>query len=517
MKPAAAVLLLLLSPLDVFGLVLTQEDYIRPLAGEARTEEPEDADLPPELPLIWKELVGLRQLVLSLQTVMVDQRQALRTAESRLRDSQVEVEHQRQALDSLQVKVEADRKLLTELTRTLKGSQEWTADEVLKMRSKLNTSESSLEDLKKMSALAADVPFLRTRLRASERVVDELRRKTTAVMSRLCHVEDMGRQASGGPGDVSWETRKPPVSPTVHVLEGSNVTSLDVRLQLVENNLTVQIQTVSHLEDSVLRGERHLQEFRAAVGTSLNHTRAQSEGVKVRLSVLENLLEDLRRTKSVQSSQLSSMEVQLADSYNNTASQAQQLSNMEARLTHTLNKTHTVLQHKLNITDQKMNVLKTTTEELMLRVHVLEQHGQRSDDKGETKVAFAAALTDSGSVGPFDQETTLIFSKVFTNVGQAYDVTSGVFTAPVGGVYAFSFTAADFLKGYMGVTLYRNQQPIVFSLDLNDHGGYASVANGVLLGLEAGDHVRLSLPASYRLYDDARNFSVFSGFMLFAL
>ncbi|XP_061750878.1 uncharacterized protein LOC133549461 isoform X3 [Nerophis ophidion] len=511
MKPAAAVLLLLLSPLDVFGLVLTQEDYIRPLAGEARTEEPEDADLPPELPLIWKELVGLRQLVLSLQTVMVDQRQALRTAESRLRDSQVEVEHQRQALDSLQVKVEADRKLLTELTRTLKGSQEWTADEVLKMRSKLNTSESSLEDLKKMSALAADVPFLRTRLRASERVVDELRRKTTAVMSRLCHVEDMGRQASvdqpefkghlnsslhtGGPGDVSWETRKPPVSPTVHVLEGSNVTSLDVRLQLVENNLTVQIQTVSHLEDSVLRGERHLQEFRAAVGTSLNHTRAQSEGVKVRLSVLENLLEDLRRTKSVQSSQLSSMEVQLADSYNNTA----------------------MLQHKLNITDQKMNVLKTTTEELMLRVHVLEQHGQRSDDKGETKVAFAAALTDSGSVGPFDQETTLIFSKVFTNVGQAYDVTSGVFTAPVGGVYAFSFTAADFLKGYMGVTLYRNQQPIVFSLDLNDHGGYASVANGVLLGLEAGDHVRLSLPASYRLYDDARNFSVFSGFMLFAL
>ncbi|XP_061898510.1 uncharacterized protein LOC133646770 isoform X2 [Entelurus aequoreus] len=493
MKPAAAVLLLLLSPLAVFGLVLTQEDSVRPWVGEARTEELEDADLPPKLPLIWKELVGLRQLVLSLQNVMVDQRQALRTAESRLRDGQVEAEHQRQALDSLQVKMEADRKLLTELTRTLKGSQDWTA------------------------ALAADVPFLRTRLRASERVVDELRRKTTAVMSRLCHVEDMGRRPSGGPSDVPWETRKPPVFPAAHVLEGCNVTALDVRLQLVENNLTVQTQTVSHLEDSVLRGERHLQEIRAAVGTSLNHTRTQSEGVKVRLSVLENLLEDLRRTKSVQSSQLSSMEVRLADSYNNTASQAKQLSSLEAQLTHTLNKTHTVLQHKLNITDQKMNVLKTTTEELMLRMRVLEQHGQRSDDKGETKVAFAAALTDSGSVGPFDQETTLIFSKVFTNVGQAYDVTSGVFTAPIGGVYAFSFTAADFLKGYMGVALYRNQQPIVFSLDLNDHGGYASVANGVLLGLEAGDRVRLSLPASYRLYDDARNFSVFSGFLLFAL
>uniref|UniRef100_A0A3Q2X8I4 C1q domain-containing protein n=1 Tax=Hippocampus comes TaxID=109280 RepID=A0A3Q2X8I4_HIPCM len=136
---------------------------------------------------------------------------------------------------------------------------------------------------------------------------------------------------------------------------------------------------------------------------------------------------------------------------------------------------------------------------------------------GETKVAFAAALTDSGSVGPFDRETTLIFSKVFTNVGRAYDENSGVFTAPVGGVYVFSFTAADFLKGYMGVTLYRNQQPIVSSLDLNDHGGYASATNGALIPLEAGDRVRLSLPASYRLYDDTRSFSVFSGFLLFPL
>lgn len=69
----------------------------------------------------------------------------------------------------------------------------------------------------------------------------------------------------------------------------------------------------------------------------------------------------------------------------------------------------------------------------------------------------------------------------------------------------------------MGLHLYRNNQPIVFSLDLNDHGGYASTSCGVALQLEAGDGVRLSLPASYRLYDDSRNFSLFSGFLLFPL
>uniref|UniRef100_A0A672I535 C1q domain-containing protein n=1 Tax=Salarias fasciatus TaxID=181472 RepID=A0A672I535_SALFA len=136
---------------------------------------------------------------------------------------------------------------------------------------------------------------------------------------------------------------------------------------------------------------------------------------------------------------------------------------------------------------------------------------------GELKVAFSAGLTDSGAVGPFDQETTLIFSKTFTNVGGAYDRTSGVFTAPVGGIYFFSFTAADYLKGYMGLHLYRNEKPVVFSLDLNDHGGYTSASTAVSLQLDRGDSVRLSLPASYRLYDDSRNFSIFSGFLLFAV
>ncbi|MEQ2178633.1 hypothetical protein GOODEAATRI_016114, partial [Goodea atripinnis] len=90
-----------------------------------------------------------------------------------------------------------------------------------------------------------------------------------------------------------------------------------------------------------------------------------------------------------------------------------------------------------------------------------------------------------------------------------------VFTAPVRGLYFFSFTAADYLKGYMGLYLYRNEQPIIFSLDLNDHGGYASTTSAVALQLDEGDRVHLALPASYRLYDDSRNFSVFSGFLLF--
>uniref|UniRef100_A0A3Q3GM77 C1q domain-containing protein n=1 Tax=Labrus bergylta TaxID=56723 RepID=A0A3Q3GM77_9LABR len=270
------------------------------------------ADIPPDLAVLWDELQGLKDLVLSLKAAEVGQRQSLRNMESRLRDGEMEVEQQRHSMEGLAetlsqyrkeminpaLRTEADRKLIVVNTDLSK---------------KVEKLEEQSKDV--FSALALELPFLQTRLRASELTVEQLRRKS-------------------------------------------------------------------------------------------------------------------------------------------------------------------------------------------------------ADDQ---KVAFSAGLTDSGPVGPFDEERTLIFSKVITDIGNAYNQTTGVFRAPVRGLYFFSFTAADYQKGYMGLHLYRNNLPIIFNLDLNDHGGYASTSNGVALQLEAGDEVRLSLPASYRLYDDVRNFSVFSGFLLFAI
>uniref|UniRef100_A0A3B3DX10 C1q domain-containing protein n=1 Tax=Oryzias melastigma TaxID=30732 RepID=A0A3B3DX10_ORYME len=418
---------------------------------------------------------------------------------------------------------------LMDLWRKLNRSESLQDQVNTEMEERLRAGEKQLDDLQTQRS---DVEL---RLRSTETHLEQLEAHTAALEVTLRVREEQLEHLDSHTSDQisSIESR---------LTDGLNRTA--DQISSIESRLTDGLNRTADVELRLRSTETHLEQLEA-------HTAALEVTLRVREEQLEHL-------DSHTSDQISSIESRLTDGLNRTADVELRLRSTETHLEQL--EAHTaVFTLRLNVTEQLLDELQTESavraadlrsvsdglteaqEELQVRLGAVAAAVEELNTEGggkagvttsrllpaaplkfwclpeELRVGFSAGLTDSGVVGPFDQETTLVFSKTIINVGHAYNQSAGVFTAPVGGVYFFSFTAADYLKGYMGLHLYRNEQPVFFSLELNDHGGYASSCSSVALQLERGDRVRLSLPASYRLYDDSRNFSVFSGFLLFPL
>ncbi|KAL0965095.1 hypothetical protein UPYG_G00276740 [Umbra pygmaea] len=141
----------------------------------------------------------------------------------------------------------------------------------------------------------------------------------------------------------------------------------------------------------------------------------------------------------------------------------------------------------------------------------------------DMRVAFSASLFPSGSgyMGPFSgnsHQTVLIFGHVFTNIGNAYDSNTGVFTAPVRGVYEFKLYLFSFshTSHPVAARLVKNGQLILIAHQRQDNYE-VNASNAASLMLEKGDTVNLTPIDTARIYDDTNHRCTFSGHLLFTM
>uniref|UniRef100_A0A674AJN2 Cerebellin-2-like n=1 Tax=Salmo trutta TaxID=8032 RepID=A0A674AJN2_SALTR len=140
--------------------------------------------------------------------------------------------------------------------------------------------------------------------------------------------------------------------------------------------------------------------------------------------------------------------------------------------------------------------------ELTARVEKLER---------KPKVAFSTTLMVNDEhyhLGPFDENTTVVYKKVITNIGEAYNPDTGVFTAPVGGAYYFTFTCNVGNSGKANAALLKNGVKMVAVYETaNPKSGIYHVE---------GDKVNVVLWSGSSMFDNSR-INMFSGYLRFPI
>ena len=124
-------------------------------------------------------------------------------------------------------------------------------------------------------------------------------------------------------------------------------------------------------------------------------------------------------------------------------------------------------------------------------------------------VAFSAYRTTSKSLSG---KETLKFDKVWTNVGNGYQPSTGIFNAPRAGLYHITAVVMSESGKELFMQLYHNKAPKSGSWVTGD--GRKTGTFDVVFRLQQGDEVYIASGSSGKIYSNANTYLTFSGYSI---
>uniref|UniRef100_A0A672Z3I8 Cerebellin 20 n=2 Tax=Sphaeramia orbicularis TaxID=375764 RepID=A0A672Z3I8_9TELE len=133
---------------------------------------------------------------------------------------------------------------------------------------------------------------------------------------------------------------------------------------------------------------------------------------------------------------------------------------------------------------------------------------------------FSVALPKQNQcLGPFSMAKNITYGTVTINKGNNYDTSTGVYTAPVAGVYSLAvtiysnFTGQTPTKACANLSVNGNTVAQLKEKSNGDHQDSSSVV--ITKKLQAGDKVSVIQPPGCAFCGANHNFNTFTGFLLY--
>ncbi|XP_049923740.1 uncharacterized protein LOC126404512 [Epinephelus moara] len=398
----------------------------------------------------------------------------------------------------------------------------------------LDDVQTKLEEKQMMLQQRMDAMEGRTRLQleAANSNISALERLVTNLSSAVNELEKIKSQTEREFREAKTQLEKHQVG----------IVSLKREVQQLVNHGERTKGNLSDIEEQLHTTERQLREKKAKLENLETETEARFSDTQRLLNLYKNELSHLNSTalelevKVKARLEATEMELQakVEKFQNNSTAFSAKLNDQKAEVDEFKEETEIILRNvdlqlktqKTTVDRQKAEIdtLKNdtaglkyrlgSTEEKVVELGKLKLEVNSIKAEVNAKVAFSATVIESHDAftGPYTAGTSriLIFNRVFTNIGNAYNGTTGIFTASLKGVYHFSFMTFGYNSHTSGAILVKNGQYQVSTWEFTGPDTSDTTSNTVILELNVRDTVNVILWDGGKIHT-----SVFTGFLIF--